>query len=82
VAATESLAPNPQPAIGSTQPEAPPVQVAVATSPKSGFNVAGMVLAGLALLAVALAALYLLVRRSRTSAHASLITRSMDHDKK
>jgi len=82
VAATGAPAPDPQPAIGSAHPETPPVQVAVATPPKSDFNLAGMVLAGLALLAVALAALYLLVRRSRTSAHASLITRSMDHDKK
>jgi hypothetical protein len=82
VAATGSPAPNLLTAIGNAQPKTPPTQVAIATLHKGVFGLAGMLLAGLALLLVVLAVWYLLARRSRASAHASLITRSMDHEKK
>ena len=82
VAAAESPAPNPQPADGNAQPKTSPAQIAVATLRKSVFSLAGMLLAGLAFSAIVLAGWYVLARGSRTSTHASLITRSMDHKKK
>jgi hypothetical protein len=58
------------------------VQTAVATPSETVFNRAGILIAGVVLLLVALGLVYALTRRSRTAPRVSLITRSMDRDKK
>lgn len=63
-------------------PQTPVVQTAMATPSETVFNRTGILIAGMVLLLVALGLVYALMRRSRTTAQASLITRSMDRDKK
>jgi hypothetical protein len=60
----------------------PVVQTAVATPSETIFNRTGILIAGMVLLLVALGLVYALIRRSRTPAQVSLITHSMDRDKK
>jgi hypothetical protein len=62
--------------------QTPVVQTAVAAPSETVFNRTGILIAGVVLLLVALGLVYALMRRSRTTAQASLITRSMDRDKK
>ncbi len=66
----------------SAQAQTPVVQTAVATPSETVFEFAGILIAGVALLVVVLGLAYALKRRSRTTLQASLITRSMDRDKK
>jgi len=58
------------------------VQTALATPSETVFKRTGILIAGMVLLLVALGLVYALMRRSRTPAQVSLITRSMDRDKK
>jgi hypothetical protein len=60
----------------------PVAQTAVATPSETIFNRTGILIAGMVLLLVALGLVYALTRRSRTPTQVSLITRSMDRDKK
>ena len=63
-------------------PQPAPVQVAVVTPPATNSGNQKTLLIGLALLVAALAIGILWLRRSRHVSHASLITRSLDKDKK
>jgi hypothetical protein len=54
----------------------------VATPSETVFKFTGILIAGVALLVVMLGLGYAFMRRSRTPAQVSLITRSMDRDKK
>ena len=63
-------------------PQPAPVQVAVVTPPGTNSGNQKTLLIGLALLVAALAIGILWLRRSRHVPHASLITRSLDKDKK
>jgi len=62
--------------------QTPVVQTAVATPSKTVFKFTGILIAGVALLVVVLGVVYALKRRARTPTQVSLITRSMDRDKK
>ena len=62
--------------------QTPAVQTAVATPSETVFKFTGILIAGVALLVVMLGLVYAFMRRSRTPAQVSLITRSMDRDKK
>jgi len=66
----------------SAQPATAPVQTAVTVPPKALFSRKGIWIAGLVLLGIAVGFVVLSKRRSRTTPHASLITYSLDHDKK
>jgi hypothetical protein len=63
-------------------PAPPPAQVAAATQPEKSFDPKNMLFIGGAILVLAIALFVLLQRRARATPHASLITRSMDQDKK
>lgn len=65
-----------------TPPSPAVVQTGVATPSETVFNRTGVLIAAAVLLLVALGLVYALMRRSRTPAQVSLITRSMDRDKK
>jgi hypothetical protein len=54
----------------------------VTVPPKALFSRKGIWIAGLVLLGIAVGFVVLSKRRSRTTPHASLITYSLDHDKK
>lgn len=64
------------------QPEIPPVQTAVALPPQTKSSRTIFLLAGAIALVAALGLAFLLMRRQHSASHASLITRSMDQDKK
>lgn len=56
--------------------------VALAIQPEPGFSRMGMVAIGVALVLLAGGLFFVMQRRARNAAHASLITRSMDRDRK
>jgi hypothetical protein len=70
--------PSPPPATVKQPPTAPPAHVATVTQPDTIPNRTNLVLIGLGLLVLAGTVFFLVQRRARATAHASLITRSMD----
>ncbi len=66
----------------SAQSQTPPAQTAVATTPVAQSSRTIFLLAGLAALLAALGLVFMLLRRSRSVSSTSLITRSMDREKK
>ena len=77
----------PQPAAASSPrnevaPANPTPHVALAVQPEPGFNPMGLVAIAIALLLLASGLFFILQRRARHAAQASLITRSMDRDRK
>jgi len=81
-AAPVNREPAPKVAVRNPQPKTMPVQTAVATPPMRLSWRTGVLLAGLVLLLVVSGLWYMLTRRPRTTEQASLITRSLDRDKK
>jgi hypothetical protein len=74
--------PSPPPATVRQPFTTPPAQVATATQPETIFNRTKLLLTAGVLLVLGVTFLFLKQRRARAGAHASLITRSMDQDKK
>ena len=68
--------------VSSAPVQTPVIQTGVATPSETVFKFTGILIAVVALLVVALGLIYTLARRSRTPTPVSLITRSMDRDKK
>jgi len=66
----------------SPKPAEPVVQTAVATPTETILSRTGVLIAAVVLLLMAVGLVYALMRRSRTAAPESLITRSMDRDRK
>jgi hypothetical protein len=63
-------------------PTNPPAPVALAVQSEPGFSRVGLVAIGVTILLLAGGSFFVLQRRARHAAHASLITRSMDRDRK
>lgn len=74
--------PSPLPATVKPPPSPPPAQVVAEAQPETIFSRTKLVLLGLGLVVLAGAVFFLAHRRAHASAHASLITRSMDQDRK
>ncbi len=81
---TTEPAPAPQTSAlpGSASVPSPAAQDAVAVPPQTFFGRTGLWLAGLILLAAVVGFVWLALRRGRATAQASLITRSLDRQKK
>jgi hypothetical protein len=74
---------TPAPVVADSPPNPnPPAPVALAVQPEPGFSRLGLVRLGVAITILAGGLFFALQRRARQAAHASLITRSFDRDRK